>query len=837
MKSLLLSFLLIFSSSSIYGQTVETLEYFWDVDPGEGNGISASASDGIYNQKLEKISESVSTSALTEGIHTLFTRIKNKSGVWSLPVGKSVSIQADNIPDKLIMKSAEYFWDTDPGEGNGIAVLASDGLFDQKSEKISQSVSTSGLSNGVHVLFVRFQNATGGWSHSIGKTVNVRDEEASLPVYYNQLQITTAEYFWDTDPGEGNGVVISGTYDEKKETISLPVSTSGMSHGIHDLYVRYKDKSGNWSHGIGKRVLVNDPVFSQTVSYSMKKTKAAEFFLNTESGEGNGTSLAATDGTFDQIAEKLTGVLSTSSTEEGANSLFVRVQGVDGTWSSPAGKIITVRNNPTQPAETKYNIVSSAEYHIDSDPGLNNGVPFKTAASNNLKNFADTLNTSGLSIGVHSLYSRVKLNNGTWSPSLGKSFRVFDATSDILLTWENQNVFDSLSTALNLLGYQYDEWNRSDGNVPYRHWKTVIWDENDNLVSAERDSLKSFLSAGNENSLLIAGNEIATYHRKSGSQQDTIFMEQYLHAKYVSNDIMGATNTFQITGDLINNSENLEITSSNADGVRPINGAQAAFHYPSPIKADTVAGVAFGNSNFNVVYFPFAWNETNNISHLLKGSLNWIASEGATLPVEMSDLSYSINGNQIILNWETKTETNNYGWEIEEGKQIPLNPPLVKGETNGVSGGFRKIGFVSGKGTTTEKQNYVFTFPITNYAPRELYRLKQIDLDGTFSYSNTIEIAIEIPDKFSLEQNYPNPFNPTTVIGYHISTSSKVELKIFDLLGREVKTLNIGQNDAGKYSVSFDGSGFTSGVYFYQIIATSESGSVFTETKKMLMMK
>jgi len=337
------------------------------------------------------------------------------------------------------------------------------------------------------------------------------------------------------------------------------------------------------------------------------------------------------------------------------------------------------------------------------------------------------------------------------------------------------------------------------------------------------------LSAGNENSLLIAGNEIATYHRKSGSQQDTIFMEQYLHAKYVSNDIMGATNTFQITGDLINNSENLEITSANADGVRPINGAQAAFHYPSPIKADTVAGVAFGNSNYNVVYFPFAWNETNNISQLLEGSLNWIASEGATLPVEMSDLSYSINGNQIILNWETKTETNNYGWEIEEGSQ--------KSGDRSQNPEFRKIGFVSGKGTTTEKQSYIFSSYISNYTSRKLFRLKQIDSDGRFSYSTTIEIAIEIPAKFSLEQNYPNPFNPTTVIGYQLSTSSKVELKIFDLLGREVKTLNIGQNEAGKYSISFDGSGFTSGVYFYQIIATSESGSVFTETKKMLMMK
>ncbi len=125
------------------------------------------------------------------------------------------------------------------------------------------------------------------------------------------------------------------------------------------------------------------------------------------------------------------------------------------------------------------------------------------------------------------------------------------------------------------------------------------------------------------------------------------------------------------------------------------------------------------------------------------------------------------------------------------------------------------------------------------------YRLKQIDFDGTFEYSNTIEVEINSPTKFSLEQNYPNPFNPSTKIKYAIPTPPSssplamgrnevgfVTLKVFDVLGKEVATLVNEEKSAGSYHVDFNASHLASGIYYYQLRAGD-----YSETKKMILMK
>jgi hypothetical protein len=94
---------------------------------------------------------------------------------------------------------------------------------------------------------------------------------------------------------------------------------------------------------------------------------------------------------------------------------------------------------------------------------------------------------------------------------------------------------------------------------------------------------------------------------------------------------------------------------------------------------------------------------------------------------------------------------------------------------------------------------------------------------------NTIDSG---PEGFSLEQNYPNPFNPVTSIQYSVSSMQFVTLKVFDLLGREVAILVNEEKPAGEYEIDFDGSAFTSGIYFYQLKAGQ-----YTETKKMVLMK
>jgi len=159
----------------------------------------------------------------------------------------------------------------------------------------------------------------------------------------------------------------------------------------------------------------------------------------------------------------------------------------------------------------------------------------------------------------------------------------------------------------------------------------------------------------------------------------------------------------------------------------------------------------------------------------------------------------------------------------------------VKGQK---SIGWVKIGFVNGYGTTSETNSYAFNDGDLSAGKYE-YRLKQIDFDGSFEYSNTLDIEITAPNESVLEQNYPNPFNPSTLIRYSIpnviSTEGRnldVELKVYDILGNEIATLVNEYKPAGNYEVKFDASNISSGIYFYEL----QVGN-FMQTRKMLLMK
>ncbi len=234
------------------------------------------------------------------------------------------------------------------------------------------------------------------------------------------------------------------------------------------------------------------------------------------------------------------------------------------------------------------------------------------------------------------------------------------------------------------------------------------------------------------------------------------------------------------------------------------------------------------------------------------GSNEATAYVPAIIPVELISFSSSINENNVTLNWQTATETNNAGFEIQR-KRV-FSPLSSVGNE-----GWKVISFINGNGTTTEPQSYSFVDE-NLAAGKYQYRLKQIDFDGTFEYSDIIEIEINPPAKFSLSQNYPNPFNPSTKIHFTIPTSPLnpspyqgegnrerfVTLKVFDVLGKEVATLVNEEKPAGSYEVEFNSvetlhaTSLPSGVYFYQLRAgdpSTGSGQVFIETKKMILLR
>ncbi|MDY0079067.1 MAG: T9SS type A sorting domain-containing protein [Ignavibacteriaceae bacterium] len=191
----------------------------------------------------------------------------------------------------------------------------------------------------------------------------------------------------------------------------------------------------------------------------------------------------------------------------------------------------------------------------------------------------------------------------------------------------------------------------------------------------------------------------------------------------------------------------------------------------------------------------------------------------SVIPVELTSFSVTTGQDVVNLEWTTATETNNRGFEVQKK----------------INDSWNTIGFVSGKGTTSQESNYLFadSYADNVFAGKVLYRLKQYDYDGRYRFSNEAEIDVDFTARsFELSQNYPNPFNPSTTISFTIPVKAMVMLKVFDNLGREIKTLVNEVKESGRYDVEFIASNLPSGVYFYKLQAGD-----FTASRKLILIK
>jgi serine protease AprX len=214
-------------------------------------------------------------------------------------------------------------------------------------------------------------------------------------------------------------------------------------------------------------------------------------------------------------------------------------------------------------------------------------------------------------------------------------------------------------------------------------------------------------------------------------------------------------------------------------------------------------------------------SKNNNPDNLMGwGIINAVnASNYFPIPVELVSFSAEYQTDYVFLKWVTATEKNNMGFEIQRSTQ---------GEE------WLKIGFVPGAGTSTEINNYSFVdhLPLTSTAG---YRLKQLDYDGQFNYSNIVYVEPFNVTEFILTQNYPNPFNPVTKIKFAVPQSASgtsIQLKVYDILGKEVALLLNEPKVSGEYEVEFDGSSLSGGVYFYSLTAGS-----YSATRKLVLLK
>jgi hypothetical protein len=223
-------------------------------------------------------------------------------------------------------------------------------------------------------------------------------------------------------------------------------------------------------------------------------------------------------------------------------------------------------------------------------------------------------------------------------------------------------------------------------------------------------------------------------------------------------------------------------------------------------------------SNPFILTAPAYGNYVVNAGYKSPGPRKWDSSiVKVIVPVELASFRAAIKENDVILNWQTATELNNSGFQVERMQE---------------NNEWNEIGFVIGNGTTTEIHNY--TFEDKNLlAGIYYYRIKQIDFDGTYEYFNLgNEIEILSPNIFVLLQNYPNPFNPTTTIKFSLQEKANLLLTVYNSIGEDVVTLIHDEKPAGSYEVEFDATGLTSGIYYYKIVTND-----FIQTKKMVLIK
>ncbi len=313
----------------------------------------------------------------------------------------------------------------------------------------------------------------------------------------------------------------------------------------------------------------------------------------------------------------------------------------------------------------------------------------------------------------------------------------------------------------------------------------------------------------------------------AGSQILDLHFYGYVNATnwpYWSATPMGTVNPITATGSEIS----AQIQANRDQGVAYIFSDEGSSYAPGwhdyPLESTAVSD--FENA-LNQGWFAMGFVDRDDVATYFVNFDGWSQANPPYIdvtfipvPVELTSFTASASTGLVELSWITATETNNQGFEVQR--------------SNGSN--FETIAFINGHGTTTEPQAYSYSDRSVNVGLYN-YRLKQIDFDGTFEYSNVIEADVPAPVEFALDQNYPNPFNPNTQIAFRLAVDSKVSLKVFDILGQEVATLANTNFVAGAHTVNFDASALNSGVYLYRLEATGIDGANFVNVKKMILTK
>lgn len=294
--------------TALSAQTVAAIEYYFDSDPGPGNGVQ------IYGRNTVELNQSISTASLAPGIHRFYTRACNDDGVWGLPQSTAflVPFTAAEFVERDVAR-IEYYFDADPGPGNGTPV------YGRNTVAVDDVIATADLSAGIHRLYVRARDDAGIWGLPQSTAFLI---PFAAPAFAER-SVAAIEYFYDADPGAGNGIPLYG-----RNTVALDqlLGTASLATGIHRVHVRAQDDDGIWGMPQSAAFLIPWPA-EPGVAVSQ-----LEYFIDTDPGPGNGIPVNVADGT--SVSVDFSAVI--GEIEHGNHWLYVRARDVNGGWGFPA---------------------------------------------------------------------------------------------------------------------------------------------------------------------------------------------------------------------------------------------------------------------------------------------------------------------------------------------------------------------------------------------------------------------------------------------------------------------------------------------------------------------
>ncbi|HTB06460.1 MAG TPA: SprB repeat-containing protein, partial [Bacteroidia bacterium] len=303
--------------------------------------------------------------------------------------------------------SGEYFFDNDPGFGNGTSISFASG---DSVTVTNQSIPVGSLTSAIHVIGVRVKDSSGHWSLYAAQNFYVQPPVTLSP----PVQIVSAEYFFDKDPGQGYGTPLVTGSAADSVNVSQLISVASLSTGYHNVFIRTENALGQWSLYEGRSFYVQPSVVLQPVSQIV----SAEYFFDKDPGQGYGTSIA-TGAPADSV--NISTSESIASLTTGYHSVFIRTQNAAGQWSLYQGQNFFISAPITAPAAPAK--IIAAEYFFDKDPGQGYGTSIAVTKGDSV-NYTNVLSVGSLTSGFHSIFIRTQDTAGRWSLYQGQNFYV-----------------------------------------------------------------------------------------------------------------------------------------------------------------------------------------------------------------------------------------------------------------------------------------------------------------------------------------------------------------------------------------------------------------------------